>query len=133
MTPDQKRIDKARERLAAAQAERETKPMKPWDVQRLAVRDSFRVDDLQAYVVQGFERIGGQLQELQARIDKRGFESDVIRIALRLDEVWYVLIRAGLLPVEAYHETLMDPSDQYGRIAECPHCADDIAKDATDG
>lgn len=53
------------------------------------------------------------------------------RIDSRLDEVWFVLVRAGLLPVGAYHETLMDPSDQYGRIAECPHCADDLAKDSS--
>lgn len=43
--PSQDRIDAARERLAASQSEAEAKPMKPWDVQRLAVKDSFRLDD----------------------------------------------------------------------------------------
>jgi hypothetical protein len=72
-TPDQERIDAAHQRLAASRREAEAKPMKPWDVQRLALRDSFRLDDLVdahnkfAKSVRGFVDTRYRRTELDAR------------------------------------------------------------------
>lgn len=60
--PDEGRIERARKRAAEVRAQQEAKPMRPWDVQRLAVRDSFRIDDL----IEAHDRLGKSVREFVA-------------------------------------------------------------------
>lgn len=51
----------------------------------------------------------------------------------RLDEMWLVLVQAGLLPTHELHHTVRDNSDVWGRVEGCEHCADALARHPFEG
>lgn len=51
----------------------------------------------------------------------------------RLDEIWTVLVQAGLLPSHELHHTVRDNSDVWGRVEGCDHCAPDLARHPFEG
>lgn len=51
----------------------------------------------------------------------------------RLDEIWLVLVQAGLLPSHELHHTVRDNSDAWGRVEGCEHCAADLERSPFQG
>ena len=51
----------------------------------------------------------------------------------RIDEIWLVLVQAGLLPTHELHHTIRDNSDVGGRVEGCDHCAEALARHPFEG
>lgn len=80
-------------------------------------------------------RIEDQVAVLTNRVRRLARERDLLPIELRdeiavakhyhdhrIDEIWTVLVRSGLLPSHELHHTVRDNSDQWGRVEGCDHC-----------
>ena len=79
-------------------------PAKPWDVGRRMDRLGWALSDLKEQLTRDTDR-------LMDVIDAGDRSHDLERVIDRLDEVWWVLIGAGVLEPSAAHELLVDRSD----------------------
>lgn len=91
------------------------------------IRWTTRMEDRIAVLTNRVRQLGRQRDLLPVDI------RDDIEIAKhyhdkRIDEIWTVLVRAGLLPSHELHHTIRDNSDVWGRVEGCEHCAPDLER-----
>ena len=95
---------------------------KPWDTKRRMDRLMWGIEDTDGRITRLVNELRGELADIRDDIDAARHYHDH-----RLDEIWILLIRGGLLPPEALHDTVRDLTDRWGRVEDCPHCAESLA------